>query len=82
MFADNKNYHRTENWMKKWGVWAIGLLAFVPLAPFDLAGIVSGALRFPIWKFMLAGWIGKSAKFIVLLVFSAWFIEMFPAIFG
>jgi membrane protein YqaA with SNARE-associated domain len=82
MFAGNKNYQRTEGWMKKWGVWMIGVLAFVPFAPFDIAGIICGALRFPVWKFMVAGWIGKTLKFILILVFSNWFISVFPGIFG
>lgn len=82
MFGGNKNYLRTEKWMKRWGIWAIGFFAFVPLAPFDIAGIVSGALRFPLWKFMLAGWIGKSLKFVIILIFSNWIMQFFPSLFG
>jgi membrane protein YqaA with SNARE-associated domain len=66
--------------MKKWGVWAILFFAFVPVVPFDVAGLACGALRFPVWKFMLAGWIGKSAKFIILLLFSSWAIQFLPFI--
>ena len=47
----NKSYLRAESWMKRWGTWAIMLFAFVPLVPFDVAGLASGALRFPVWKF-------------------------------
>jgi membrane protein YqaA with SNARE-associated domain len=82
MFAGNKTYQRTEGWMKKYGAWMIGVLAFVPFAPFDVAGIICGALRFPVWKFLVAGWIGKTLKFILILVFSDWFIRIFPGLFG
>jgi membrane protein YqaA with SNARE-associated domain len=78
----NKAYLRAESWMKRWGIWAIMLFAFVPLVPFDIAGLASGALRFPVWKFMLAGWIGKSLKFILLLLLSAWGFQFIPKLFG
>ena len=81
MFAGNKQYQRTENWMKRWGSWMIFVLAFIPLAPFDVAGIICGALRFPVWKFLVAGWIGKSLKFIVILLFSSWLMQFLPGWF-
>jgi membrane protein YqaA with SNARE-associated domain len=82
MLRANKTYLRAESWMKRWGVWAIMLFAFVPLVPFDVAGLASGALRFPVWKFMVAGWIGKSVKFILLLLLSNWGFQFVPRLFG
>jgi len=82
MLRANKAYLRAESWMKKWGVWVIMLFAFVPVVPFDVAGLASGALRFPVWKFMLAGWIGKSVKFILLLLLGAWGFQFVPHLFG
>lgn len=82
MLRANANYLRAESWMKRWGVWAIILFAFVPLVPFDVAGLASGALRFPVWKFMLAGWIGKSVKFILILLLGAWGFQFIPRLFG
>ena len=82
MLQANKPYLRAESWMKRWGMWAIMLFAFVPLVPFDVAGLASGALRFPVWKFMVAGWIGKSVKFIILLLLSAWGFQFVTHLFG
>ncbi len=82
MLQANKPYLRAESWMRRWGIWAIMLFAFVPLVPFDVAGLASGALRFPVWKFMVAGWIGKSAKFIMLLLLSYWGFQFVPRLFG
>jgi membrane protein YqaA with SNARE-associated domain len=82
MLRANKAYLRAESWMQRWGIWAIMLFAFVPLVPFDVAGLASGALRFPVWKFMVAGWIGKSVKFIILLLLSAWGFQFVPGLFG
>lgn len=82
MLRANKAYLRAESWMKKRGFWAIMLFAFIPLVPFDVAGLVSGALRMPLWKFMVAGWIGKTAKFTLLLMLSYWGFQFVPHLFG
>ena len=67
-----KMYERVEGWMKKWGVWTIFVFAFAPFLLFDIAGVVAGALRYPLWKFLLVGWIGKSLKYIGLVYAMAW----------
>jgi membrane protein YqaA with SNARE-associated domain len=67
-----KMYQRVEGWMKKWGVWTIFVFAFAPFLLFDIAGLVAGALRYPLWKFMLVGWIGKSLKYIGLVYAAVW----------
>jgi membrane protein YqaA with SNARE-associated domain len=56
------SYERIEGWMKKFGQWAIMALAFVPNPFFDLAGMVAGALKMPVWRFLVFCWIGKFAK--------------------
>lgn len=63
---------RAERWMKRRGSWAIFFFAAVPLLPFDIAGLVAGALRYSLWKFMLIGWLGKSIKFIAVVYAMAW----------
>lgn len=67
-----KMYERVEGWMKKWGVWTIFVFAFAPFLLFDIAGVVAGALRFPLWKFLVVGWVGKSLKYIGLVYAMAW----------
>ena len=41
------------------------VLAFIPNPLFDLAGMASGALKLPIWKFLLACAIGKIIKMLM-----------------
>jgi len=67
-----KMYQRVEGWMKKWGGWTIFIFAFAPFLLFDVAGLVAGALRYPLWKFLLFGWIGKSLKYIGLVYAALW----------
>lgn len=57
-------HRRAEGWMKRWGSLSVFLFAAIPLIPFDIAGVIAGALKYPLWKFLLIGWAGKSIKFI------------------
>jgi membrane protein YqaA with SNARE-associated domain len=58
-------YGRLERWMKKWGSLTIFVLSAAPLF-FDLAGIAAGALRFPIWKFFIACWLGRTILYLAI----------------
>ena len=63
---NRKLYNRIERWMSKGGPLVIFLLALIPNPAFDLGGIVAGALKMPVWQFVLAAWAGKSIRFILL----------------
>ena len=75
-------YDRVEKGMKRWGIWIIFVFAAAPFLPFDVAGIVAGALRFPLWKFLLVGWVGKSLKYIALMLAGAWGWQALLRYFG
>ena len=68
----NRMHIQAGGWMRRWGTWTILLFAAVPLLPFDIAGVVAGALRFPLWKFLVIGWLGKSIKFVAVVFGMAW----------
>ena len=55
-------YTRIQPWVKKWGAWAVLILAAIPNPFFDLAGIAAGTLKMPVWKFLLFCWIGQVIK--------------------
>jgi len=42
----------------------------------DLAGIAAGSLRFPLWKFFFACWLGQVAKSLAQAYFG-WYILRF-----
>jgi membrane protein DedA with SNARE-associated domain len=65
LLARNKIYVRVEGWVKRWGWIAIFLLSIVPFA-FDVVGIIAGALRMPVWKFMLATWAGRTIIYVTV----------------
>ncbi len=62
---NSPRYARILEWMKKHRRLtdlAILALATIPNPFFDLAGMASGALKIPIWRFLLWVWIGKILK--------------------
>ena len=67
-----QTYARLEGWMRRRGTLAIFIFSLIPFFPFDLAGIVAGALRFPFWKFLLACWLGRIIKYICIAWAGAW----------
>ncbi len=71
VFEDRPLYWQIEHLMKKSGALVIFVLAAVPNPIFDVGGLVAGALRMPIWRFLLGAWLGKSLRFALLAAFGA-----------
>ncbi len=55
-------YDRICAWMKKYGDITVFLLAVIPNPLFDIAGMVAGALKMPVWRFLIWTWLGKMIK--------------------
>jgi len=66
-------YQRIRRAVEKWGMGIIFILGVVPNFFFDIGGMVAGATRMSIWRFILAAWLGKSIRLtIVAMTGSAW----------
>ena len=74
-------YNRLEGWMHRRGWLVLFLVSLVPNPVFDMVGVVAGALRYPIWKFLVVVWAGKIIKFGAIAyacTYSAgWFLKYF-----
>lgn len=70
----HKYYKIVEKWMTKSGFLTIFVLAAIPNPLFDLAGIFAGATGYPIKKFLLATFLGKSVKFLTVALLGSRFI--------
>jgi membrane protein YqaA with SNARE-associated domain len=77
-------YKWAVSWMNKYGMWAVFLFALIPMLLFDLVGMAAGALKFPVWKFVLACWGGRIPRSfveayvgagVIPLIFPSWFIN-------
>lgn len=64
IIEDPKKLKKIESWMEKYGLWTIFILAVIPNPLFDLAGIASGMLKIPVWKYFLVTFAGKTIKFL------------------
>lgn len=60
-----KRYEQIMHWMRKNGPLTIAVLAFIPNPFFDLAGMISGAFKMPVFKFLFFALLGKIAKMLI-----------------
>jgi uncharacterized membrane protein YdjX (TVP38/TMEM64 family) len=68
---DSERFRRIASWMERRGFLTILILSSIPNPLFDLAGIAAGMLGFPVTKFLLACWLGKSVKAVILAHFGS-----------
>jgi uncharacterized membrane protein YdjX (TVP38/TMEM64 family) len=71
-------YDRVTGWVKRYGVWAISFLAFQPILPFDIAGLVAGASRMRASRFLLACFLGKFPKYLIIIYFFTQVTDFIP----
>ena len=71
-------YDRLVNWMTHYGSLAIFLISLQPILPVDIAGLISGASRIPLWKFLLPCWAGKFLKYLVICYFGYGVLNLLP----
>jgi membrane protein YqaA with SNARE-associated domain len=75
-------YERLVGWMKRHGPWGIFLLSLQPILPFDVAGLLAGASKLPLWKFLLPCWAGKFPKYLVGCLLGVEVLHrLFPLLF-
>jgi len=78
---DSPRYERVVRWMEKFGDITILVLAFIPNPLFDLAGIVAGILKMPVWKFLIFCVIGKILKMMMFAYAGSWVMQFIEKIF-
>ena len=74
---DRERFGRLSELANRHGLALFTVLGFIPNPLFDLAGIMAGALKIPVHKFLAAIWIGKAARALLLAyggyqVFGRW----------
>ena len=55
-----------RGFMERRGILTIFVLSAIPNPLFDLAGMTAGILRFPVHKFLIACWLGKTLKALLI----------------
>ena len=62
MIEDRPIYDRLDRWMRRHGITTMFVLSVVPNPVFDVGGFLAGAVRMPVWHFLLTVFIGKLIK--------------------
>ncbi|SVA97131.1 uncharacterized protein METZ01_LOCUS149985 [marine metagenome] len=70
-----KLYIRVREWMSRWGMPIILIVSIIPNPVFDFVGIAAGALKYPVKRFLLIVWIGKTAKGIIIAHTCYWIVQ-------
>jgi uncharacterized membrane protein YdjX (TVP38/TMEM64 family) len=78
---DSKRYDQVVRWMEKYGELTTLVLAFIPNPLFDLAGLIAGLLKMPVWKFLLYCTIGKILKMMMFAYAGDWVINFIENLF-
>ena len=69
-------YDRFVGWMQRYGPLGIFLISLQPLT--DIAGLLAGASKLPIWKFLLPCWPAKFIKYFVICYFGGEILDLLP----
>jgi membrane protein YqaA with SNARE-associated domain len=77
VIEDRRMYGRMSRWMQRNGALTVFFLSVIPNPFFDLAGIAAGVLRYPLPRFFLFCWLGKSIKTIVFAFAGAYSLTFF-----
>mgnify|MGYP001145940797 FL=1 len=76
VIEDGARFERIKLWMERRGFLTLFVLSAIPNPVFDLAGIAAGMVRFPVGKFLLACWLGKSLKAILVAYLGSLSIDL------
>jgi membrane protein DedA with SNARE-associated domain len=68
--------------MQRRGWIALLLASSVPNPLFDLIGIAAGTLKYPVWRFLAAVWVGKLIKSTTVVYACFYGIEWAVRIIG
>ncbi len=79
---DRERFARIQEWMERRGFLTLLVLSAIPNPLFDMAGIAAGMLRFPVPRFLLACWIGKTLKAIAIAYLGSFSIGWLGGLWG
>jgi len=74
-----KESRQIQEFVKKYDILAIFVLAFVPNPAFDVAGMAAGALKIRWWHFLLACVAGRVLRYVLLAFLGKFALELLSA---
>jgi len=82
VIEEGPRFERIRQWMERRGFLTLFVLSVIPNPVFDLAGIAAGMVRFPVARFLLACWLGKSLKAIAVAYLGSLSVDLIASWFG
>ena len=79
---NTKIYNRILPYVQKYGAWVILVLSAIPNPFFDVAGIAAGIAKIPLWKFILACWVGQTIKMSLFAFAGAYSIDWIASFYN
>jgi len=73
---NRKVYVKLTEWMKRRGSLVLFLFAAIPNWFFDIVGVAAGALRYPLWKYLLVLFFGKTIKGLIFAFAGYWTLHL------
>lgn len=71
VIEDRRRAEQLRVWMQRHGFLTLLVLSAIPNPLFDIAGAMAGLMRYPVPKFLLACWLGKTIKSIAIAFLGA-----------
>ncbi len=71
---DYRIYQRLKQLMLRYGPWVVLITAILPLPLFDFVGILAGATRWPLPRFLFWVFLGKLLKMLAITYFGGWIL--------
>ena len=82
VLENRRFYRQVESWMHKRGWILLFVISAVPNPLFDVAGIAAGALRYPLWRYLIAVGLGKQVKFFMVAYGCYYSVQGLKGVFG
>ena len=81
LLPDRPMVQRMTEWADRWGAMVLFCSAALPV-PFDIAGIWAGTVRYPVERFVLLVWAGKTIKLTLVALAGYYGVEALARLFG
>jgi len=72
----SKIYVKLNAWVKRRGFLVLFIFSSIPNFFFDLVGAAAGALRYPLWKYLLVVFVGKTVKGWIIAFAGYWTLRL------
>ncbi len=82
IIEESARYQRIKASLEKHAFLTLFILSAIPNPLFDLAGMAAGVLHYPVYKFLIACWLGKTLKALTVAFIGSISLGAVQQIFG